>query len=208
MPPEAFRARADQAWALACGRRYRELADLLGDLVPELQAALSSAPDQQQRAVLNELLAICYQACSAALAKVGEHERAKNAASRALSAAQRAGDVLLGAASAYLLVCILMEVGRYPQAEETAAKASAALARLAADGRPEAISLRGALTLLRALIAARTGDQAGAQEQLSRAREMAGQLGASRDTEGTGFGPAQVALYEIAVSVEVGEKRR
>jgi hypothetical protein len=82
---------------------------------------------------------------------LGEHESAKTAVSRALSAAQRAGDLPLAAASAYLLARVLMEIGRYPHADETARKAIAALAPLAAGGRPEAISLQGALTLLRAL---------------------------------------------------------
>jgi hypothetical protein len=43
-----------------------------------------------------------------------------SAASRALTAAQRAGDLLLAATSAYLLTRILLEAGRDAQAEETA----------------------------------------------------------------------------------------
>ena len=140
--------------------RYDELADLLGRLLPELSAAGLGAPGPPERATLEELIAASYQACSAALCKLGEHESAKAAASRALAAAQRAGKLLLAAASAYLLTRILMEVGRYPHAEETARKAAAALTRQAAGGRPEAVCLRGALVLLRALIAARAGDTA------------------------------------------------
>ena len=177
---------------------------MLSDLVPELEAAVRTAPDQQQRRALYELMATSYQACSAALAKLGEHESAKTAVSRALTAAQRAGDLLLAASSAYLLVCILMEVGRYPHADETARKAAAALAHLAADGRPGAISLRGALTLRRSLIAARTGDRAAAEAQLSLARDMARQLGDEGDASDTGFGRDHVALYEVAVRAELG----
>jgi transcriptional regulator with XRE-family HTH domain len=198
-PPAAvLRAKADLAWTLTCDRRYDELAELLGELMPELQAAVRDASDQQ-RAGLQELTASCYQACAAALARLGEHENAKTAASRALAAAQRAGDLPLAAASAYLLVCILMELRRYPHADETARKAADALAQQAAEGRPEAMSLRGALTLQRALIAARAGDPAAAERQLDIAREMAKQV-----SDGDGFGPDHVALYEIAVSVETG----
>jgi transcriptional regulator with XRE-family HTH domain len=146
-PPTAtvLGLKADRAWDLTCAKRYGDLADLLSDLMPELEAALNAASDQRQRQMVLEVMATSYQACSAALAKLGDHESAKSAASRALTAAQRAGDPLLAAASAYLLVCILMEVGRYSHAEETARKAAAALAQLAAEGRREAISLRGAL---------------------------------------------------------------
>ena len=205
--PTALRAGADRSWALTRAGRYRELAHLLSSLLPEFTAALRAAPGPQERAGLYELIATCNQACSAALAMLGEHESAKTAVSRALSAAQRAGDLPLAAASAYLLARVLMEIGRYPHADETARKAIAALAPLAADDRPEAISLQGALTLLRALIAARTGAPAAADEQIRRAREIAMKLTATGSGRDAGFGPAHIALYETAVSVETSSAR-
>lgn len=203
-----LRAGSDRAWALTRACRYLDLAGLLGSLLPELDAALGAAPGPQERAGLHELIATCYQACSAALAKLGEYESAKTAASRALFAAQRAGDLPLAAASAYLLARILMAVGRYPHAEETARKAIAALGPLAAAGRPEAISLQGALTLLRALIAARTGDAAAAEEQLSWARAIEMRLASASSGRDTGFGAAQIALYETAVTLEASSAQR
>ena len=107
-----LRARADRAWALARAGHYGELAELLSDLLPQLQDALCAAPDQQDRLVLQELLATSYQACAAALAKLGEPQSAKAAASRALSAAHRAGDLILAATSACLLTRVLLEAGR------------------------------------------------------------------------------------------------
>jgi tetratricopeptide (TPR) repeat protein len=207
VPTPALRADADLTWALTCEGRYGELADLLGRLLPGLTAALRAGAGAGERAALHALVATCYQACSAALARLGEHESAKAAVSRALCAAQRAGDLPLAAASAYLLARILMEMGRYPQADETAGKAAAALAPLAAEGRPEAISVQGGLILLRALIAARTGDPCAARGHLDRAGEQAGRLAAARSGLDTGFGPAHVALYEIAVSVETSSAR-
>ncbi len=196
-----WRAQADHAWALARARRHRELAELLDGLLPQLAAALSSTPDQSERLVLQELLATSYQACAAALAKLGELESAKAAASRALTAAQRAGDLLLAVTNAYLLTRILLEAGRDAQAEETAGKAMAALARPGADGRAGATSLRGSLALLRALTAARGGDLPAAREQLSVARQMARQLGDVGSGRGLGLSPADIALYEAAVSI-------
>ena len=204
----ALGLKADRAWDLTCTKRYGDLAELLSDLMPELEAALHAAHDQRQRQMVLEVMATSYQACSAALAKLGDHEGAKSAASRALIAAQRAGDLLLAAASAYLLVCILMEAGRYSHAEETARKAAAALAQLAAEGRREAISLRGALALRRALVAARIGDPAAAEEQLGLARDMARQLGDADGPSDAGFGHDQIAQYAAAVGAETGRRSR
>jgi transcriptional regulator with XRE-family HTH domain len=205
--PAAFlREQADRAWVLTCARRYDELADLLAVLLPDLDAALASAAPPQ-RAPLLELRSDSYQACSAALARLGQHESAKAAASRALTAAQRAGNLMLAAASAYLLVCIHMESGRYEHADETACRAAAALAGPVAEGSAQAIALRGALTLQRALIAARTGNPAAASYQLGRAGELAGLLSRGGCAPDAGFGPGHVALYELAVSLEADQPR-
>lgn len=197
----ALRAQADQAWALALARHYGELASLLSDLLPRLQDALRAAPDQQDLLALQELLATSYQACAAALAMLGELQSAKAAASRALTAAQRAGDLVLAAASAYLLTRVLLQAGRYAQADETARKAMAALARPAADGWAGAMSLRGALALLRALTAARCGDPPAAAELLGIARQMARRLGDTSRARDLGLSPDDIALYETAVSI-------
>jgi hypothetical protein len=58
-----------------------------------------------------------------------------------------------------------------------------------------------------ALIAARTGNPAAAGEQLGWARNIAVRLAATGGSRDTGFGPAQIALYESAVSVETSSPR-
>ena len=68
-----------------------------------------------------ELMAAAYQACSAALDKLGEPEAAWIAADRAMAAAERAGNPLLVAAGAFRLVFVFMSARHYAQAEETAA---------------------------------------------------------------------------------------
>lgn len=68
----------------------------------------------------------------------------------------------------------------------------------------DALALRGALTVLRALIAARAGDRTAAADYLGRARVLAGRLSDPADSRRAdgGFGPDQVALHEMAVRVE------
>ncbi len=66
----------------------------------------------------------------------------------------------------------------------------------------------GALTLQRAVTAARVNDPDTAYEHLDRAREIAGRLGEGRNDYNTEFGPANVELHEIAVAVELGDAGR
>ena len=199
--------RTAKAWELTHSGRYADLTDLLRALVPDLETAARALPDDQHGAVF-ELMAAAYQACSAALDKLGEPEAAWIAADRAMAAAERAGNPLLLAAGAFRLVFVFMSARHYAQAEETARTAADALWHLADDGNPEAMSLWGALTLQRAITAARTGDADAAYAHLQRASEMADRLGPGRNDYNTEFGPANVALFEIAIATELGDAGR
>ena len=101
-------------------------------------------------------MATTYQACSAALEKIGEPDLAWIAADRAMAAAERAGNAMLVAAGAFRLVFVFIAARHYAQAEETARTAAAALWPKADQGDLQAMSLWGGLTLQRAVIAAWT----------------------------------------------------
>jgi len=199
-----LRARTDRACTLARSGRYGELTELLAGLLPGLEAAARTFPPAGQTEV-HELLAVAYQSCSAALARLGETEGAWIAADRAMAAAERAGNLLLVAAGAHRLASVFLSAGRHALAEETARTTVAALQGLADLGDPDAVALCGGLALLRAVVAARGGRQAAAYGQLTRARQLAARLGAQRAGGAPEFGPEYVALYEIAVSVDLGD---
>lgn len=202
-----LRTRSRKAWDLTHAGRYTELTDLLRNLVPDLETAARMAPESL-RAEVHELMAATYQACSAALAKLGEPEAAWIAADRAMAAAERAGDPMLVAAGAFRLVFVFLTARHYDQAEETARTAADALEPLADQGDPQAMSLWGALTLQRAVTASRVNDPDAAYRHLERARQIADRLGEGRNDYNTEFGPANVGLYEIAVAVELGDAGR
>jgi len=208
-PPalSTLRTKSRKAWELTHAGRYTELTDLLRGLVPDLETAARALPDAQ-RAEVFELMAATYQACSAALAKLGEPEAAWIAADRAMAAAERAGNPMLVAAGAFRLVFVFMAARHYDQAEETARTAADALQARADHGEPEAMSLWGALTLQRAVIASRINDPDAAYGHLERAAEVAARLGEGRNDYNTEFGPANVGLYEISVAVELGDAGR
>ena len=114
-----LRTKTRKAWELTHAGRYTELSELLRGLVPDLETAARAVPEDQ-RAEVFELMAATYQACSAALAKLGEPEAAWIAADRAMAAAERAGNPMLVAAGAFRLVFVFINARHYDQAEETA----------------------------------------------------------------------------------------
>jgi transcriptional regulator with XRE-family HTH domain len=208
-PPalSTLRTRSRKAWTLTHAGQYTELTELLRGLVPDLETAARAMPEAQHAEVF-ELMAATYQACSAALAKLGEPEAAWIAADRAMAAAERAGNPMLVAAGAFRLVFVFLTARHYDQAEETARTAADALQASADHGELEAMSLWGALTLQRAVIASRVNDPDAAYGHLERAAQVAGRLGEGRNDYNTEFGPANAGLYEIAVAVELGDAGR
>lgn len=202
-----LRQKVERAQDLRHAGQYTDLTDLLRDLIPDLESAARAVPDSQRPEAF-ELLGTAYQGCSATLAQMGETEAAWIAADRAMAAAERAGSPLLVAAGAFRLVFVFIGARYYGQAEATAGTAADALWHLADDGLPEAMSMWGALTLQRAMIAAHVGEAEKAYAYLDRARAMADRLGPGRDDYSTEFSPANVALWEIAVAVELGDAGR
>jgi hypothetical protein len=198
-----LRVRTDWACELSRAGRHDELTEVLADLLPALEAAAASGPASRQADVY-ELMAVAYQSCSAALARMDEPDAAWLAADRAMAAAERAGNLLLVAAGAQRLASVFLGARHYWLAEETARTTVAALQELAGIGDPDAVALCGGLTLLRAVIAARTGRAAAAYRQLAYARRLAARLCPERAAADE-FGPDYVTLYEIAVSVDLGD---
>jgi transcriptional regulator with XRE-family HTH domain len=203
-PVSDLRAQTEKACALAGSERYAELSQVLAVLLPGLEAAVRTAAPIQQGDIY-ELTAVAYQACAAALAKLGEPMASWIAADRAMAAAERAGNLLLAAAGAYRLASVFLDAHEHALADETARTALAALATLAELGDPDALSLCGGLTLLRAVVAARTNHPSAAFGHLARARRLAGRLAGHRANGLPEFGSDYVALYEVAVSVDLGD---
>src|SRR5260370_12342709 len=184
-----LRTRSRRAWDLAHAGRYGDLADLLRGLVPDLETAARAVP-RDRRAEVFELMASAYQACSAALAKLGEPEAAWIAADLPMAAADRAGNPMLVAAGAVRLVFVFISARHYDQAEETARTAAEALWPLADGGDPHAMSLWGGLTLQRAVVAARINDPDAAYDQLERAKQIPGRPREGRHDHNPQLDPA------------------
>ncbi|WP_231911118.1 MULTISPECIES: helix-turn-helix domain-containing protein [Streptomyces] len=200
----ALRAEVDRAWSLTHQGNYADLAELLEGLVPRLEAATRSAAEAE-RPELFRLLAVMYHTCSGALANMGEPEAAWIAVDRAVVAAERANDPLLMAAGEFRLSLVFLGARHFEQAAQVSGSAADALRPLAESGQIEAVALRGALTLQRAVAAARLNLADEAYGYLRDAREMAEQVGDGRNDYNTEFGPTNVGLHEVAVAVDLGD---
>ncbi|MEU6540530.1 helix-turn-helix transcriptional regulator [Streptomyces sp. NPDC047000] len=200
----ALREDVERAWSLTHQGRYADLGELLEDLVPRLESATRSAPEAE-RPELFRMLAVTYHACSGALANLGEPDVAWVAVDRAVTAAERADDPLLMAAGEFRLSLLFLGARHFDQTAQVSGSAADALRSLAEAGRVEATALRGALTLQRALAAARLNQAEDAYGHLREAREMAEQVGCGRNDYNTEFGPANVGLHEVAVAVDLGD---
>ncbi|KOX04305.1 DNA-binding protein [Streptomyces sp. NRRL B-3648] len=200
----ALRAEVDRAWSLTHQGNYADLAELLEGLVPRLESATRSVPEAE-RPELFRLLAVMYHTCSGALANLGEPEAAWIAVDRSVVAAERAGDPLLMAAGEFRLSIVFLGARHFEQAAQASGSAADALQPLAESGQIEAVALRGALTLQRAVAAARLNLADEAYNFLRDARAMAEQVGDGRNDYNTEFGPTNVGLHEVSVAVDLGD---
>lgn len=200
----ALRAEVDRAWSLTHQGNYADLAELLEGLVPRLESATRSVPEAE-RPELFRLLAVMYHTCSGALANMCEPEAAWIAVDRAVVAAERANDPLLMAAGEFRLSLVFLGARHFEQAAQVSGSAADALRPLAESGRAEAVALRGALTLQRAVAAARLNLADDAYGYLRDARAMAEEVGDGRNDYNTEFGPTNVGLHEVAVAVDLGD---
>lgn len=203
VPLSELVGRVDRAWDLAHAADTDQLVPLLVELIPDLETAARSARGQGRRAAY-VALARAYHAAAAAAAKLDAAPAAWVAADRAIRAAESAGDPLLIAAGAFRLTLALQRTRQYDEAERAASSAHDAL-DLMGDTGPAATSLRGALLLQLAVIAARRRDPDVALARLDAADAAAATLDGYRDHHDLEFGPANVDAHRVAVAVELGD---
>lgn len=198
---------AMRAWEHAHGSSYGELGEMLVDLLPQLETAARTAVGVD-RDTLFGALAKAYHAAASVLAKLGETAPAWVAADRAINAAERSGDPLLMAEGAFRLTLVFQGARWLDLARSTAEAADESLTTLDGSTDPAVGSLRGALHLQLAVIAARSDNADEAYARLEAAGRFADELGGDRNDYDTEFGPTNVKLHEVAVALELGDAGR
>ncbi|GDY29523.1 helix-turn-helix domain-containing protein [Gandjariella thermophila] len=195
------------AWEYAHGSSYEKLGEMLLELIPQLETGARAAAGDDKKNLFGAL-AKTYHAAAAVLSKVGEFAAAWVAADRAINAAERSDDPLLMAEGAFRLTLVFQGARWLDLARTTAETAEETLSTLDGSADPAVYSLRGALNLQLAVIAARSDDANEAYARLEKAARFADELGADRNDYDTEFGPTNVKLHEVAVALELGDAGR
>lgn len=166
---------------------YEATARVLPSLITTLQAPTASAST--------------YVVAAKLATKIGDSALACVAADRALRSAMDSEQPALVGVAQYQVGCALLKAGHRSAAE----CAAVALEPLSDKKDRIALSARGALTLLLAVLAAREGDSAAAGRRLVEARVLADQLGEDANHGWTAFGPTNVAIHQLSVATALGD---
>ena len=198
-------AEVDTVWEQVHSGDYSKLPSILEPLISALDQACAE-PDGANS--VRVLLTSAYHALAAAFSKLGEFDPAWIASDRAFDTARSSGDPLLTAVSVFRLSVVFQGARRYSYAERVARDAAETLqGRFEELGDP-ARSVWGALTLQRAIAAARSNEADRAYALIEAARSVATVIGEGRNDYHTEFGPLNVAMHEVAVAVELGDAGR
>jgi hypothetical protein len=180
---------------------HDQLGPLLAGLVGDLEEATRSHPSERPSALW--LLGQVYQIGSAMLAQVAESPGACLAGDRAVDVGERAGDRCLVAAGQFRLAHAYAAAGCDNLALRVLHDVNGIRDAVVVAGM---VRLIGACTLLQRVLEARSGDPEAARAHLARAGGLAARVDVDDgDPYGTEFGPANVALHQVAVAIELGQ---
>jgi transcriptional regulator with XRE-family HTH domain len=205
-PPDLsdLKARAEQAWDLTHASRYADLGELLPPLIAECEQAARRLSGTDRKTAFR-LTAETYQATAAAMAKLRETDLAWIAGDRSVTAAERAGAVLLAAAGEFRIAHAFLSGNRAEQGLRTARTTAAALEQGLQGAPTEHVALWGAMNLVGAVLAIRANAEDVARACMRKAEDAAQRVGEDRNDFHTEFGPTNVALHAVGVSVELGD---
>ncbi|HXP21324.1 MAG TPA: helix-turn-helix transcriptional regulator [Streptosporangiaceae bacterium] len=200
-PMADLSAVTERANRLRMQASYAELGTLLPALITELTVHAHQGRDSVRSRAFR-LLADAYTAVDSMAYKLGYLDLFALAVERMSWAANQADDPLLRPVAAIRRSSAFLATGAWDGGMRLLDRAG----RETMDnlsGHPAAQSVLGTIHLRTAIMAARGGRPSPAWDAMSRAREISGRL--ARDTTDYGllFGPANVAIHEVAVAVEL-----
>jgi len=203
-PVEALAAAVRAANAHRDAGRYGLAGRELGVLLGELHAHTAGGDAEARRAALPVLVEACHVAAAVAEV-VGHQDLALACAVREAQAAELLGDdPALTALAAYGLGQAWLKVGARRQAAATLAGAGETTGLDPGAEDTAGAEMAGMVHLGSALLGARAADRDAAAGHLSEAAALATRTG-ERNTQLQHFGPVNVALWKVALAVELGE---
>jgi transcriptional regulator with XRE-family HTH domain len=186
-------------WGAYWSGRYDQLTGLIPQALIGLRAMLHAATTAT-RSKAAEQLAWGYWVAGSTLTHLLQPDAAFMAVRRAVDLAGSGDDALLAAALKGSLSWQLMVSGRFAEAEGVAVRTAESI-EPSGDVPAQDLSAYGSLLVTAATAAARDARRAVAGDFLQSASEVAQRLGADRVDYETPFGPSQVTMQTVDVSV-------
>ncbi|CAM3337202.1 helix-turn-helix domain-containing protein [Kibdelosporangium persicum] len=202
---EHLRMRVERAFVCSQTEQWSDMAPMIPDMIADAWHLVHAARTEEDRVRAYELQALVYRVTSGMLDRLGETHLPWVAAERSMYAAEQTGDPLLIAGGAWRLAVVLRHAGRLM--ESTDAPLAAADALRSTLDTPQAYSVYGALMLKGAVGAATLGDHRGANDYLAEASKAADVIG-DRNDHWFAFGPTNIAIHRVWLSLELGDPRR
>jgi hypothetical protein len=191
----AFEAYQQSRFTIAASRISTLLADA------ELAARDCREAD---RARIQRILALSYQAAASVLTKVGETDLAWIAAERGLNAAENSGSPSVRGSLIRSVAFALHSTSRFEPAMRLVDASADSLYKGIA-GNDAMLSVYGTLLLVGSMAAARFGDGSRTAGYLREASSAAQRLGRDGNHLWTSFGPTNVAIHRVNTAVELGD---
>jgi len=204
-PPDLadLRRRIAQAKGYSQTERWSALAPITPGLLDDAHAAVRMYDGRRRQAAYG-LLALAYHVTSGMLDRVGEVDLPWIAAERAMAAADRADDPLLGPVCAWRLAVVLRHAGRIEESRDVPLAAADALRSSLPDAGPARDSVYGALLLKGAVGASTLADATGVRDLMREADSVAARTG-DRNDYWFAFGPTNLAIHRVWLAVEMDD---
>jgi transcriptional regulator with XRE-family HTH domain len=209
-PPRAWDELLAATEVAARQRREAQHLALLESLPALLMETTASAQkctgSEQER--LFGLLSVQLFAAHSVTNKTGYEDLSAVVEDRISWAAERSSDPLMMALAAWSRTTSMLTVGAYDIGQELLTRVQDGLRLEGGTQEGRALGVVGPLHLRAAMLAARAGDADTARDHLAEAGRISDHLGGN-DADGgyyqLSFGPSNVAIHEVAASVELGD---
>lgn len=153
----------------------------------------------------NRLEALTYRVTSGMLDRLGETRLPWVAAERSMASAEHTGDPLLIAGGAWRLAVVLRHAGRLSESVTAPLAAAESLRAKDKTATQEHLSVYGSLMLKGAVGATSLHDHASARDHFREVERTAERIGRDRNDFWFAFGPTNVAIHRVWLSVERGD---
>lgn len=206
-PWQQLRVETDGIADLRRAAQHTAIVERLPALLLETTAAAHAA-DEAAQGKYFALLAVQLFAAHSVTYKTGYQDLSTVIEDRIEWAAARSSDQLLGALAVWSRTTSNLQNGSYDIGLRLLDRTQAEIQSIKSSEQHRILRLSGPLHLRSAVLAARALDQQTAQDHLAEATRIAVHLGGNDDDGGwyqLSFGPSNVAIHEVAASVELGD---